>query len=213
MTTETWDYITSYGREVFGDQDQHLAGLMTEAVAAGLPNIAISADVGRLLMILASMTQGRLAIEVGTLGGYSGIWLARGLQSDGRLITIEYEPRHAEFARRQFERAGLSNRVEVIEGAGLDVLLRLGAELEPGSVDVVFLDAVKSEYSAYFDAVRPLITVGGLVLADNVYGTGDGWIDTGRGTDAFNRHIAADPSFEAVAVPLREGVLIGRRVR
>jgi caffeoyl-CoA O-methyltransferase len=185
---------------------------MTEAVTAGLPDIAVSADVGRLLMILTSMTEARLAVEVGTLGGYSGIWISRGLRPDGRLITIEYEARHAEFAQRQFERAGLADRVEIRQGAGLDVLARLRDELEPGSVDVVFLDAVKSEYTAYFEAARPLIAPGGVVLADNVYGTGDGWIDQGRGTDAFNRHIASDPDFEAVAVPMREGVLIGLRI-
>ena len=212
MTSETWEYIATYGREVFGDEDDHLAGLMSEAAESGLPPIAVSADVGRLLMIITSMTEGRLAIEVGTLAGYSGIWIARGLRPEGRLITIENEPRHAEFAQRQFERAVLADRVEIRLGAGLDVLDRLSEELKPGTVDVLFLDAVKSEYIAYFETARPLIAVGGVVLADNVYGTGDGWIDKGRGTDAFNRHIAADPDFEAVAVPIREGVLIGRRV-
>jgi predicted O-methyltransferase YrrM len=212
MDQDRWDYLSHYSREVFGDQDQHLAGLMTEAVAAGLPAIAVSPDVGRLLKILTSMTEGRLAIEVGTLGGYSGIWIARGLRPNGRLITIEYEPSHAEFARRQFAEAGLSDRVEVRTGAGLDVLPQLVEELAPGSVDVVFLDAMKTEYTDYFRIVRPLIAIGGLILADNVYGTGAGWIDQGHGTDEFNRHIASDPEFEAVAIPLREGVLIGRRV-
>ena len=79
MTPETWDFINDYSRDVFGDQDEHLAGLMDEAIAAGLPAIAVGPDVGRLLMILTSMTRGRLAIEVGTLAGYSGIWITRGL--------------------------------------------------------------------------------------------------------------------------------------
>ncbi|MGC2239225.1 MAG: O-methyltransferase [Acidimicrobiia bacterium] len=212
MTPQRWEYTSRYSQEVFGAQDDHLAGLMTEAVAEGLPPIAVSADVGRLLQILTSMTSGRLAIEIGTLGGYSGIWITRGLRSDGRLITIEYESRHARFARAQFERAGLGSNVEVRVGAALDVLPSLIGELEPGSVDVVFLDAVKSEYTQYFEAVKPLVAVGGLVLADNVYGTGEGWIDQGHGTDAFNRLIASDPDFEAVAVPLREGVLIALRI-
>jgi predicted O-methyltransferase YrrM len=92
------------------------------------------------------------------------------------------------------------------------VLTELAVELEPGSVDVLFLDAVKQEYSDYLRIARRLIAVGGLVLADNVYGTGFGWIDQGHGTDPFNRLIAADPDFEAVAVPLRQGVLIARRL-
>ncbi|MDP9144237.1 MAG: O-methyltransferase [Actinomycetota bacterium] len=212
MTPETWDFTNDYSRDVFGAQDEHLARLMDEAVAAGLPAISVGPDVGRLLKILTSMTQGRIAIEVGTLGGYSGIWIARGLQPDGRLITIEYEPKHADFAQRQFETAGLADRVDLRRGAGIDVLTELTNVLSLGSVDVLFLDAIKSEYSDYFRIARPLIPVGGLVIADNVYGTGAGWIDQGHGTDGFNRIIAADPDFEAVAMPLREGVLIGLRV-
>ena len=93
MTPERWAFTTTYLREVFGTQDEQLRTLMPRAVAAGLPDIAVSADVGRLLMLLTRMTGNgkgaRLAIEVGTLAGYSGIWIARGLASGGRLITIE----------------------------------------------------------------------------------------------------------------------------
>jgi predicted O-methyltransferase YrrM len=84
--------------------------------------------------------------------------------------------------------------------------------MEAGSVDVLFLDAIKEEYTDYFRIARPLVARGALVIADNVYGTGQGWIDQGYGTDEFNRLIADDPDFEAVAMPFREGVLIGRRV-
>ncbi|MGH8913153.1 MAG: O-methyltransferase [Acidimicrobiia bacterium] len=212
MTPETWDFINKYSREVFGAQDDHLAGLMDEAVGAGLPAISVGPDVGRLLMIFASMTSGRLAVEVGTLGGYSGIWITRGLRPDGHLITIEYEPKHADFAQVQFERAGIAGRVDLRRGAGIEVLSDLANELEPGSVDLLFLDAIKSEYSDYFRVARPLIPVGGFVIADNVYGTGSGWIDQGHGTDEFNRLVAADPDFEAAAFPFREGVLVGRRI-
>jgi predicted O-methyltransferase YrrM len=212
MTPQTWDYINDYSAEVFGAQDDHLAGLMEEAVAAGLPAISVEADVGRLLKILTSMTRGLLAVEVGTLAGYSGIWITRGLRPEGRLITIESEPRHAEFATRQFERAGVADQVELRRGAGIDVLASLVAELEPGSVDVLFLDAIKSEYTDYFLIARPLIPVGGLVVADNVYGTTAGWIDQGHGSDVFNRHIAADPDFETAAFPFHDGMLIGLRV-
>ena len=211
MTPERWKYLGRYSRDLFGSQDDHLATMMDEAVAAGLPDISVTADVGRLLMILTSLTPGRLAIEVGTLAGYSGIWIARGLSDTGRLITIEFEPKHAEFARRQFERAGVGSAVEVRVGAGIEILSGLGDELAPGSVDVVFLDAVKTEYSDYFKLARPLIAPGGLVLADNVYATGAGWVDEGHGTDEFNRLVASDPDFETVAVPLRQGIMIARR--
>jgi caffeoyl-CoA O-methyltransferase len=216
MTDERWRYTNEYSREVFGQQDRHLAGLMAEATAAGLPDIAVSADVGRLLMMLTAMTRARLALEVGTLGGYSGIWIARGLAEGGRLITVEREPDHAAFAQRQFDRAGVSGRVEFRVGEALEVLPRLAGALGPGSVDVVFLDAEKSEYVAYWEVIRPLVAVGGLVLADNVLGTGSEWIDQQdrpqpRAVDRFNRVVAAADGFEAVAVPLRQGVLIARR--
>lgn len=212
MTPERWDHLDRYSEEVWGAMDTHLAALMDEAVAAGLPAISIGPDAGRLLMILTSLTRGRVAIEVGTLGGFSGIWIARGLRPEGRLITIEADLRHAEFARRQFDRAGVADRVEIRQGFGLEVLADLATELEPGSVDHLFLDAIKSEYTGYFEAARHLIAIGGLVTADNVYGTGQGWIDEGYGTDQFNRHIAADPDFEAVAVPIGSGLLIAGRV-
>jgi len=94
----------------------------------------------------------------------------------------------------------------------VEVLADLRRELEPASVDVLFIDAHKPEYIGYFDTARPLLAVGALVIADNVYGIGSGWIDQGYGTDEFNRHVAADPDFEATAFPFREGVLVARRV-
>ncbi len=213
MTPETWSYIGDYANDVFGGYDEHLAGLMSRAVAEGLPPIAVSADVGRLLKILASMTEGHLAVELGTLAGYSGIWITRGLAPDGRLITIEVDDRHADFAEAEFATAGVADRVEVVRGAALDVLPELSDRLGPESVDFVFIDARKSEYVAYFELLAPMLKPGGLLVADNVYGTGAGWIDAGHGTDDFNRLIAADPDFEAVATPMREGVLIARKNR
>ena len=132
MTPELWEFLESYSQEVFGSEDEHLAGLMEEATAAGLPDIAVSADVGRLLQMLTSMTEARLAIEVGTLGGYSAIWIARGLRSGGRLITIEIEERHARFAREQFTRAGVADQVEIRLGAGIEVLDDLAARAGAG---------------------------------------------------------------------------------
>jgi len=224
MTSSRWSTTTSYLIDVFGEQDEQLATLTPRAVAAGLPDIAVSPDVGRLLMLLAAMTGGgqgaRVAVEVGTLAGYSGIWIARGLARGGRLITIEFEAGHADFAQREFDAAGVSASVEIRRGPAMDVLPALAAEFRPGSVDFVFLDATKREYPDYFAVVRPLIAAGGLLVADNVLGSNAWWIDlpAGRsqdrdGADRFNRIVAADPDFEAVAVPIREGVLIARRMR
>lgn len=213
MTPERWSYIGDYAEDVFGQYDQHLAGLMARAVDAGMPPIAVSADVGRLLKILVSMTPGQLAIELGTLAGYSGIWIARGLAEDGRLITIEHEDAHADFAQKEFEKAGIAEKVEIVRGAALDVLPGIAARVGEESVDFVFVDARKSEYVDYFEILRPLLKVGGLYVADNVYATSAGWIDQGQGTDEFNRLIASDPDFDAVATPMREGVLIARKNR
>jgi len=168
-------------------------------------------EVGRLLGMLTSLTRGHLAIEVGTLAGYSGIWIARGLHDGGRLISIESKPKHAAFARRQFERAGVGHLIEIRVGPGVEILAKLVEELAPRSVDLLFLDAAKSEYSDYFQIARPLIVPGGLVIADNIYATGRGWIDEGWGTDEFNRLVAADPGFDTVGLPLRQGLLIARR--
>jgi caffeoyl-CoA O-methyltransferase len=215
MTSQRWAFTTAYANEVFGTQDAHLSGLMAEAIEAGLPDIAVSADVGRLLKMLTSMTQGHLALELGTLAGYSGIWIARGLQPDGRLITIEAVEAHIEFATRQFKRAGVADRVEIRHGPALAMLPDIAEELGETSVDFVFIDAAKTEYPDYFLLLRPLIAPGGLIVADNVLGTSNSWIDmdtpTMRAIDRFNRTVAADPDFEAVALPIREGVLVARR--
>lgn len=217
MTPERWNATHEYTREVFGGEDQILAELIPAAEAEGFPSIAVGPDVGRLLMILTSMTPGRRVLELGTLGGYSAIWLARGMAPDGHLITIEYNDHHADFAESQFAKAGLADRIEVRRGAALDVLPVVVEELGQQSVDVAFIDAVKSEYPEYFRLVRPLIAPGGLVIADNVFGSGSAWIDQSdhhliAGPDELNRLLASDPDFEAVAVPFRSGVLIGRRV-
>jgi predicted O-methyltransferase YrrM len=235
MTAERWERTSAYLAEVFGREDAFLAGLSRRAADAGLPTIAVSPDVGRLLGILASMCGpggrgARLAVEVGTLGGYSGIWIARGMAPGGRLITVEFEPKHAAFARTQFDgagfgEAGAGTRVEIRRGAALEVLPGLGAELVresgPSPVDLVFLDAVKAEYPEYFGAVRGLIRPGGLLVADNALGS-NWWIDdpagvnteAGRNRDAvdrFNRMVAGDPEFEAACVPIRQGVVIARK--
>lgn len=211
MTPERWKFINSYVGDLFPEPDGQLQTLMDRATAAGLPRIAVSSDVGRLLKILTSMTNGHLALELGTLAGYSGIWITRGLSAGGRLITVEYADQHADFSEAEFEKAGLADRVEVVRGAALEVLPALAERLGPGSVDFVFIDAVKSEYVDYFHLIRPLIAPGGLLTADNVLGTGAGWIDEGYGTDAFNRLVAADPDFETTITPQREGILIARR--
>ena len=211
MTDERWRFLLSYPHHVFSKQDEQLESLMRRAVDAGLPAIAITHGTGQLLKLLVSLTAGQIALEIGTLGGFSGIWIARGLAPNGRLITVEYSDLHADFAQQEFETAGLSDQVQIVRGAALEVLPSLVEELGPASVDFVFIDAVKSEYEDYFDIVKPHVAPGGLVVADNVYGTGQGWIDEGFGTDGFNRHVGGDAEFEATAIAVGGGLLIARK--
>lgn len=212
MTEARWKWFASYADELLGDRDDQMLTMMERAEEAGIPDWAITADVGRLLAILAASTAGRVAVELGTLAGYSTIWIARGMPPSGKVITIEYADKHADFAESEFAEAGLSGQIEVIRGRALDVIPSLGARFGLGGIDFVFIDAVKDEYVAYFEELKPLIAVGGIVVADNVYGTGRGWIDEGYGTDEFNRLVASDRDFETTLTPMRQGLLIARRV-
>jgi caffeoyl-CoA O-methyltransferase len=226
MTPDRWRTTGDYLDRVFGRPDDHLARLMERAVEAGLPDIAVSASVGRMLMLLAGMSglggRGpRRALEIGTLAGYSGIWIARGLGEGGRLITLEPEARHADFAERAFRDAGVADRVEVRQTPGLEELPRLVEEFGEGAFDFIFIDAIKTEYCDYFPWCARLLTIGGILTADNVLGGGSWWLDeaendTGNASraavDRFNRLVATDPRFETACVPIREGVLIARKV-
>jgi caffeoyl-CoA O-methyltransferase len=220
---DRFDRLQEYIREVFGAQDEHLAGLTARATEAGLPDIAVSADVGRLLMMLASMAgpDGRgaaRALEFGTLGGYSAIWIARGLRPGGRLITVEPEERHAAFAEGELAAAGVAPMVSVRRAEALAAVPSIMAEWGEQSVDFVFLDAIKTEYSDYFEAVQPLLRPGGVLCADNCLSSGEWSVLDGAGAspqrdaiDTFNRMVAAREDYITTMVPLREGVLVARK--
>lgn len=218
MTPQRWKNTCQYLADVFGTQDTHLDTLMRCAVVAGLPDIAISPDVGRFLHILTKLANAQNALEIGTLAGYSGIWIARALAPGGTLHTIEIDPGHADFAQRAFQDAGVADRVRIHRGAALDILPDLAAKLGPSSIDVAFLDGIKTEYTDYFRLVKPLIRPRGLLLADNTLGSDDWWIDQPEGEsesrdaiNEFDRLVAADEDFETVAVPIRQGILVAMR--
>jgi caffeoyl-CoA O-methyltransferase len=222
MTPDRWSRTAAYAREVFGREDPHLAGLMGRAVEVGLPSIAVSSEVGRLLYLLTLLAGSgggaRRALELGTLAGYSGIWIARGLAPSGRLITVEPEAKHADFAQRAFEEAGVADRVEIRRAPALDVLPKLAREFGPVSFDLIFIDAIKTEYIRYFALADPLLKPGGLFVADNVLGSGEWWIDTPAGVNAsrdavdrFNRLVAEHPLYDSAVIPAREGLMVARK--
>lgn len=160
--------------------------VLQETERRGLPNIQITPEQGRLLNLLARLLKARRIVEIGTLTGYSGIWLARALPADGRLITLEQNPNHAALAREAFARAGVADRVQVLEGVALDTLanLRLDAPL-----DMVFIDADKASNRAYFDWAWPRVRPGGLIVVDNVLANGR--VALGNNGDRYAQAIAA----------------------
>jgi predicted O-methyltransferase YrrM len=146
------------------DHDPVLSAALEASDAAGLPKIAVSAQQGKFLSLLAAATGARRILEIGTLGGYSTIWLARGAGPDGRVTTLEYEPKHAEVARANVDRAGVGERVEVLVGAALDTL----PTVTGGPFDLVFIDADKENNPGYLEWAVKLTRPGSVIVVDNV---------------------------------------------
>jgi predicted O-methyltransferase YrrM len=144
--------------------DPVLSAALESSDAAGLPKIAVSPQQGKFLSLLAAATGARRILEIGTLGGYSTIWLARGAGPDGRVTTLEYEPKHAEVARANIDRAGVGDRVEVLVGAALDTL----ASVTGGPFDLVFIDADKENNPGYLEWAVKLTRPGSMIVVDNV---------------------------------------------
>ncbi|MBW0016316.1 MAG: O-methyltransferase [Mycobacterium sp.] len=144
--------------------DPVLSAALVDSDAAGLPRIAVSAQQGKFLSLLAGAMQARRILEIGTLGGFSTIWLARGTGPQGRVVTLEYEPKHAEVARANLQRAGVGDRVEIKVGAALDTL----PTVHDGPFDLVFIDADKENYVAYLEWAIRLSRPGSVIVADNV---------------------------------------------
>ncbi|MGH3530570.1 MAG: O-methyltransferase [Mycobacterium sp.] len=147
---------------VVGD-DPALSAALEASDAAGLPRIAVSAQQGKFLCLLAGAMRARRILEIGTLGGFSTIWLARGAGSDGQVVTLEYEPKHAEVARANFARAGVGDRVQVVVGPALETLPTV-----TGPFDLVFIDADKENNVGYLEWAVRLTQPGSVILVDNV---------------------------------------------
>ncbi len=167
MSQERWTAADDYINERLAPSDQALDAALADSAAAGLPAIAVTASQGKFLQLLARSCGARTILEIGTLGGYSTIWLARGLPAGGRLITIEAEPKHAAVARANIARAGLSGMVDLRLGRGLDVLPHIEAEGR-GPFDFIFIDADKTAIPEYFQWAIKLGRPGSMIIADNV---------------------------------------------
>lgn len=171
MTQETWSAFDRYIQDTLVQPDAALAATLERSVAAGLPEIQVAPHEGKFLMMLAQLRGARKILEIGTLGGYSTIWLARGLPHDGRLITLEADAHHAEVARKNIAEAGLADRVELRQGAALDTLPKIAAD-GVGPFDLIFIDADKPSNPAYFDWALRLSRPGSVIVVDNVVRNG-----------------------------------------
>jgi predicted O-methyltransferase YrrM len=204
MTPEQWTAVDGYINRLLVPPDPVMEAALQASVAAGLPAISVSPSQGKLLQLLARIRQAQTILEIGTLGGYSTIWLARALPAGGRLITLELDPKHAEVARANFARAGLSSVIELRLGSALDTLPQLVAE-GCGPFDLIFIDADKPGYPDYFRWALKLSRRGSVIIADNVVRNGavidatstDPWV---QGVRRFNELVAAEPRVSATEI-------------
>jgi predicted O-methyltransferase YrrM len=204
MPQQEWTAVDSYIAQALTPPDPALDAALAANAAAGLPSIDVSANQGKLLMLLAQAMGARSILEIGTLGGYSTIWLARALPGGGRLITLEAEPKHAEVARANIARAGLSDMVEIRVGRALDMLPRIDAE-KRGPFDLIFIDADKPNNPGYFAWALKLARPGSLIIADNVVRAGAVADPASRDASAQGVRrmfelIAAEPRVSATAI-------------
>lgn len=200
---------------LFAAEDEALQYTLTTASQEGLPAIQISPIQGKFLQLMAATCNARKILEIGSLAGYSGIWLARALPPDGRLITLELNPHHAEVVRKSFARAGVADRTEVRVGKALDLLPQLESQ---APFDLVFIDADKSPYPQYLDWALRYSRPGSIIIADNVIRRGSGLHSPGdestkglyeytdddvvKGVYEYNQRIASNPRLVSLVLPM-----------
>jgi caffeoyl-CoA O-methyltransferase len=172
MNNNLFEAVDHYIAQLLGQEDEALKAVAPSLDAAQMPQISVSANQGKFLQILARLCNAKKILELGTLGGYSTIWMARALPADGKLITLEYEATYARVAQENIDRAGLHDQVEIRIGRAIDLLPRLAQE-QAGPFDMVFIDADKPPYPEYFDWAIKLSRPGTLIVADNVVREGN----------------------------------------
>ena len=167
MDREHWAAVDQYLGDLLIGQDEALEAALADSAAAGLPAINVSPPQGKMLHLLARLINARHILEIGTLGGYSTIWLARAMPPDGRLVTLELDPHHAAVAKKNLARAGVADRVDLRLGPAMQTLEALTSENRP-PFDLVFIDADKPSTPGYFGLSMKLIRPGSLIIVDNV---------------------------------------------
>lgn len=199
MQEETWREVDAYIEQVVGASDAALDTALAESARAGLPAISVSPAQGKLLYLLARAVGARRVLEVGTLGGYSAIWLGRAVAPDGQVVTLELSPQHAEVARANVGRAGLGEVVDVRVGRAADTLAALD-----GDFDLVFIDADKPSNADYVTAALRLTRPGSVIIVDNVVRGGAVLDPAGdanvQGVRRLNELLTADRRLSATTI-------------
>jgi len=205
LNEELYQYIVN----TFAEEDSVLKSAVADTEKNGMPLIQVSPENGKFLQLLMKMIGAKKVLELGTLGGYSTIWMARGLPDDGRLITLEYEKKHADVAMDNFKRAGLESKIEIILGPALESLDKLKGQ----KFDFAFIDADKVNYPVYYEKILAIMNKGGIITADNTLRKGDvinpEIEDEGtKAIQVFNKIVASDPRVESLLVPISDGVTV-----
>ena len=203
MTQDQWTAVDRYITDHLVPSDVALDAALASSEAAGLPAIHVAPNQGKLLHVLARSINAKRILEVGTLGGYSTIWLARALEPGGKLITLEYEPKHAAVAQANIERAGLAHLVEIRIGRAIELLPKVAAK-GGGAFDLVFIDADKPGNADYFAWALKMTRMGGLIIVDNVVREGEVINAAGdanaQGARRLFEAMAKEPRVSATAV-------------
>lgn len=211
MDASTLAQLNDYITDLFAPEDDALRWIQAEAARRELPAISVKAHEGRLLQFLVRAVGARAVVEIGTLAGYSAVWMARALPPDGKLYTLEKSGKHAEVARASFTRAGVSERVELLEGDAHESLRRLHPR---APFDFVFIDAEKAGYAPYLAWAVEHLRPGGMVAAHNAFRGGKVLkpeSDDDRAMQSFNRALADDLRLDSLILAIGDGMAVGIR--
>ncbi len=217
MNSELFESVDKYISQLFHDEDDCLKETEKSIIDSGIPQISISPNQGKFLQILARLCNAKKILEMGTLGGYSTIWMARALPGDGKLVTLEIDKKHAEVAQKNFDRCGLASKIEIRLGKAIDILPQLETE-GAGPFDMIFIDADKPPYTEYFQWALKLSKPSALIIADNVIREGKILMEESpdemvAGVKRFNKFLSQCPQvtatiFQTVGAKEHDGMAI-----